>query len=134
MRKSVVILAIVLLLFNGTGALYGGWNLMTHPDGSTIALSPRFLAQTPFNNYFIPGIVLFIANGLCSMAALLMVLRKSKFTGHAVLAQGVLLCGWIVVQLYLIGPVYFLQAMLGCVGVLLLLCGAVLSRKEKRNS
>jgi hypothetical protein len=122
-------LAVSLLLFNGTSALYGGWSLITHPDGSTLELSTSYLAHSPFTNYLIPGIVLFIANGLCSIAALIALLAKSNYAGLAVAAQGLFLTGWIGVQLMLIGPVYFLQALLGGVGVLLLFCGLVLARR-----
>lgn len=40
MRSLLIILVYILLLFNGIGALYGGWNLMMHPDGSSIELTP----------------------------------------------------------------------------------------------
>ena len=78
MNKILIILAAFLLLFNGVGALYGGWNLIAHPDGSSIDLSMSWLKHTPFQNYRIPGIILFIANGLCSIFVLTTLLLKFK--------------------------------------------------------
>jgi hypothetical protein len=40
---------------------------MLHPDGSSIEMSLDWLQHTPFQDYLIPGIILFIANGLFSI-------------------------------------------------------------------
>jgi amino acid permease len=69
-KAFLKILTVLLLLFNGIGAIYGGGNLILHPDGSSIELSPDWLKHTPFRDYLIPGIILFIANGLLSVFVL----------------------------------------------------------------
>lgn len=78
----------LLLLFNGIGAVYGGWNLMTHPDGSSLQMSVAYLEHSPFNDYFIPGIILFIANGLCSFIVLATILFNLKDYPWFIIAQG----------------------------------------------
>lgn len=128
MRKLVTITAIILLLFNGTGALFGGWHLITQPNGSSIGLPLAYLSHSPFSNYLVPGYVLFIANGLGSLAAMFALFKYKAIAPLAITAQGLVLCVWIVVQVIMIGPVYFLQALLGAVGVLLIVCGQVLKK------
>lgn len=113
----------VLLLFNGIGALYGGWNLMLHPDGSSIQLSQDWLQHTPFNDYFIPGIILFVANGLFSFFALASILFNFSNPPFIVMAQGCILLGWIVIQILMIQTVYFLHIIMGGTGLLLILFG-----------
>jgi hypothetical protein len=123
------ILTGLLLVFNGTGALYGGGNLILHPDGSSIQLSAHWLEHTPFPNYLIPGIVLFIANGLFSLYVLICLLVNNRHYPWLVIAQGVILSGWIIIQVLLIRTVYFLHIILGLVGVALMLLGRLQMKK-----
>lgn len=123
MKTFLKILTALLLLFNGIGAIYGGGNLIFHPDGSSIHLSEELLKQTPFTNYLIPGIILFIANGLYSFAVLVALLLNLRSYPWMVIAQGVILTGWIIIQILLIRTVYFLHIILGGVGIALILLG-----------
>ena len=123
MKTFLKILTAVLLLFNGIGAIYGGGNLILHPDGSIIDLSPEWLKHTPFSDYLIPGIVLFIANGLSSMFVLATLLLNHRNYHRFVLAQGIILVGWIVIQILLIQTIYFLHGILGAVGLALIILG-----------
>lgn len=131
MRSLLIILVYILLLFNGIGALYGGWNLMMHPDGSSIELTPAWLLHTPFNNYFIPGMVLFVANGLFSLVAFAAMVFKHRFYPWLIMAQGAILAGWIVIQMLLIQTVYFLHYVMGGTGITLLIVGYLLLKINK---
>ena len=64
MKTFFKILAGVLLIINGMGALYGGLNLIVYPNGNSLQLPLEYLNHSPFNNYFIPGVILFVMNGL----------------------------------------------------------------------
>lgn len=132
MKPLLKILAVILLLFNGTGALYGGYNLMLHPDGSSISLPSGYIQHIPFDSYFIPGIILFICNGLFSFVAITVLLLRKKHYPLFIIAQGIILSIWIIVQVAYIGPVFFLQFMLGTVGLLLITSGLFLHRLERR--
>lgn len=125
MKALLKIVTISLLLFNGIGAVYGGVNLMLHPDGSSIQLSEEWLKTTPFHNYFIPGVILFIANGLGSFIAFSFVLIRHRNDAWLVMAQGAILTGWIIIQILLIQTVYFLHFIMGGVGIALILLGWV---------
>jgi len=123
----------LLLLFNGIGAIYGGWNLMMHPDGSSIQLSPGWLEHTPFDNYLIPGIILFVVNGWFSLVAFSAVIMNLKNHAWLVIAQGAILLGWIVIQMLLIQTVYFLHLVLGAAGIALLIVGRLLLNYDRKN-
>ena len=123
MNSRFSIAAIILLLFNGIGAIYGGWNLIVHPDGSSIELSREWLNTTPFQNYLVPGIVLFVCNGLFSLFVILAILAKSRYSPNLTIAQGIILCGWLVIQMLLIRTVYFLHAVMGFTGLALIYLG-----------
>jgi hypothetical protein len=124
------ILASILLLVNGIGAIYGGGNLIVHPDGGSIQLSLGWLTHSIFDNYLIPGIILFVANGLFSIIVLIKLILKGKRYSLLVMVQGLLLSGWIVVQIMIIQTIYFLHYAMGGVGVALIGIGWLLHKRE----
>ena len=124
-------ITILLLAFNGIGAVYGGWHLMTDPTGLSIQLSHSYLNGTIFPDYTIPGIILFVFIGIFSIIAALWVVCRWKNDSKLVIIEGVLLTGWIVIQMIMIRTVYFLQFILGGIGILLLLAGFILLKKER---
>ncbi len=123
MNSAFKIIVIILLLFNGTGAIYGGGQLMLHPDGSTMELSLDLLKHAPFNNYLVPGIILFTVNGLFSFYVIALIVFNFKGFPVYVLAQGIILIFWILVQVIIIRKVTPLHVLLGTIGILLLLSG-----------
>lgn len=134
MKTFLKIFAFLLLLFNGTGALYGGWSLITQPSGSGLGMDVSLLESTPFHDFTDPGIVLFIANGLFSMAVLAALLFKHRFSPWLVILQGIILTGWIVVQVLLIQTYHPLQLILGSVGALLIATGWLLQKEQAFSS
>ncbi|MBN8707004.1 MAG: hypothetical protein J0L62_14115 [Bacteroidetes bacterium] len=113
-------LAFLLLLLNGTGAIYGGWLLITSPDGSSLQLPLDYLKSSPFETYLIPGIILFTVNGLFSFLTLLLMILKNKKVPWFILAQGVMLTGWIIVQVIMIQVFHPFQLIFGIVGIILM--------------
>ncbi|MBP6532219.1 MAG: hypothetical protein KA285_02990 [Bacteroidia bacterium] len=123
MNPKLKILASFLLLFNGIGAIYGGGNLILHPDGSSLGITTEWLQYSPFNNFLIPGIILFIVNGLFSLFVFITVISNSRISSTLILAEGLLLCGWILIQMILLREVNFLHITMGIVGMLLITIG-----------
>jgi len=60
----VVMLLFDLLLFLGVGGFAGGAALLLGPDGHIMGFAPDLLKGTPFTNYFIPGLLLFLFVGI----------------------------------------------------------------------
>lgn len=115
----------LLLVFNGIGAIYGGANLILHPDGSSMQMSLDWLKYSPFHDYFIPGIILFVANGVFSIFVLICALVNQRNYPMLVMAQGAILVGWIIIQIILIQTIIFLHWIMGAVGFALIILGGI---------
>ena len=123
MKKFLNILTSILLLFNAAGALYGGWNLMLYPDGTSIQLSIDWLKHAPFVDYRIPGFILFTTNGMFSAFVFMALILNLKKYAWLVMAQGTILIGWILIQILLIQTLFFLHFICLFVGIVLIIAG-----------
>lgn len=121
MRLFLNIFSFLLLLFNGSGALFGGWALMSEPDGSIFGLSTALLEHSPFRDYFIPGIILFTVNGLFIVFILLLLFFNPALFPVLLRLQGILLTGWIIVQIIMIRTPSILQLIFIATGLLMIL-------------
>jgi hypothetical protein len=130
MKIFLKVFVSLLLLFNGIGAIYGGWHLMTKPDGSSLTMPLDMLKHSPFNDYLVPGIILFIANGLFSLFAFVMLFANYKRYSLLIMAQGIILVIWIIVQIIMIQTIGRLHVIYASAGVLLIICGGILSLKD----
>ena len=124
MKTIVQVICIVLLLVNGLGASYGGFLLMVDPSGSKMQMPLSYLEHSPFSNYLIPGIILFIVNGLFSFVTIMTILFKNVHYYWFVIIQGLLLSGWILFQIILLRIFYApLHATFLIIGLCLIGCG-----------
>lgn len=130
MKNIFKILASLLLLFNGIGAIYGGWHLITHPDGSSLGMPMHHLRHTPFDNFLVPGIILFVANGLFNLFGFAALLFNFKKFPLLIITQGAILTGWIVIQCIMLRAVGTLHIIYGLIGLLLMACGWKLTNDE----
>lgn len=124
------LILLLLLLILGINGLAGGLLLVIHPDGSLLGMQQGWLENTPFPNYFIPGIMLFFVNGLIPMAAFIgLVFRmKSRFFGWFnlfpdkhwgwtwSLYSGIITMGWIIGQ-QLLTEYFILQPIIASMGL-----------------
>jgi hypothetical protein len=113
----------LLLVFNGTAALYGGWNLMAYPDGSSLDMPISYLRYGPFTSYLIPGLILFVVNGIQSFFTLIITLFEKIEPYRLIVVQGCLLTGWIVVESLLMWTISGLHLVFGLTGILLIIGG-----------
>ncbi len=132
MHRIFRLIAIILLLFNAIPALFGGWALMTDPSGESLEMTLSILEHSPFENFLVPGIILFVTNGLLSL--LFAVSAMLRFMNYAwlVIFQGFILLGWLVVQIIMIRE--FNASLHGtyfCVGLLLIATGWILARQDQ---
>ena len=126
------IIASVLLVIVGFAALYGGFMFMIDPSGYQLGISRDLLVGTPFDNYMVPGIILFVVVGLFSLVSgVLTILRNPVFPWLLMIA-GLILMGWLTVQLFMnsgfFSPLFHYP--LYAVGISLLLIGFL----ERRNA
>ena len=133
MKKALRFLAISLLLFNGVGAVIGGWILMIDPSGVQMQLPLDYLAHIPFRDYFIPGLILFVANGLMSFVVLVATATNGRFYTQMLVVQGAILSGWIMIQIVMVQDVYYLHYIMESVGLALMGLGFILYIKDHQS-
>lgn len=124
MRNLVRLLIVVLLAVDGLTATYGGLCLMWFPDGSALGLPRDLLEQTPFRDYFLPGLILLLSNGISSLVIAWVFLRQSRYSYWLVNAQGFMLLTYITVQVMSIDVIVPLHIICGGTGLLLILLGS----------
>ena len=121
-------IAVILLLFNGVGALYGGWQLVTDPTGGSMQMPLTYLQHSPFTNYLIPGIVLLLANGVGSFVVLGLIMFTNRCYSLAIVAEGFILGGWITIQMLMLRTANPLQLFYFATALLLVVTGTALWR------
>ena len=127
----------ILTLFIGIGAVGGALMMWIDPSGALWGGEPlleMLRAKMPwpdvFFKDFVPsGFVLLILNGISQLAAAFLLFRKHRFAPYAVLACGIILMLWIVLEWWVWGfnaicNIYFVLGLLEVVS-------AVLSLKKK---
>lgn len=122
MRKSLFYGLGALQVFIGLGAVAGGLGLVLDPSGASVGTPLALLAETPFTTFLIPGIVLFVVNGLGSLAGAIVSFTRQRYAGEGAIALGVFLIAWILVQVYWMAGfhwLHWLYLMLGLVEVVL---------------
>ena len=129
-RPAAVTALIVVQVFLALGALAGGAALVASPRGGIIKLPLSDLQGSPFNDFLIPGLILFVVLGVGPLVVALALLRRPRSAALAAAnpfrgrywgwtASGVIGVGlvvWIAVEA-LIVPLSFLQPFYGAVGV-----------------
>ena len=111
--KSLRIVAIVWLILMGLNALAAGYSFMVEPSGADIGIPLSYLQHSPFKNYFIPGLVLFITIGLGCMLTAFFAIKNFNFYPQLLFVQGCILLGWIVIQMLMIQDVNWLHIVCG---------------------
>lgn len=114
----------VLLLLNSfvtLTALPAGMLLMLEPDGNSLGLSLSILLNTPFPDFFIPGLVLALIVGGCSLVSLFLIMSHSAASYKLAMASGIVLTIWIVTELILIPYYHWLQGLYLAIGILIAL-------------
>jgi hypothetical protein len=129
--KSVYIwLALILLLLSSAGGFYAGYNLLIQPDGSTIQQPLVLLQHTPFNNFYIPAILLIITVGILGVLSIIVTIFQVSYHAKFTIAAGLILTVWMFVYMVLAPEIYRTQYVVLAMGLGELLCGLALDRKE----
>jgi hypothetical protein len=113
------IIAIILLFIVAINALAAGYAFMVDPSGSGIGISTDYIRHSPFNSFLIPGIVLFVANGLFSLFVAIIAIRKGWHYQDLIFLQGVILTSWIIVQVAMVRDFNWMHATCLLIGYVL---------------
>jgi hypothetical protein len=128
-------LLLLLLFFQAASGLLGGLLMIMDPSGRLLKLPLELLTGTPFNNYLIPGLILFIFLGAFPLLVIYTMIWNPDWRifqriniwnqymagWSAAVYVGIMLVGWIVVQVVLIGYQSYLQPVYLLVGISILI-------------
>jgi menaquinone-dependent protoporphyrinogen oxidase len=98
-----------LLAFVGFTAVLGGLALVIRTDGSLLRMPMSYLEHALFDDFLVPGLLLFAVVGLGHLVAGWLVIRRSGYADLAALVAGAILTTWIVAQMLLLRTLNGLQ-------------------------
>lgn len=115
--------AVMLLLLVAVNALVAGYLFIADPTGERLHIPVSMLEHSPFSDFLVPGIVLFVVNGVLNLVAAVFTIFQWKNFPFLIVLQGVLLLGWIVIQVIMLRELNLLHVLLGGIGILLFTLG-----------
>ncbi len=135
LHKFIRYVLYFLHLFLGINASIGGFLLMYKSDGSLLQINKEFLKNSPFSNFFIPGVLLFTCVGLLSVLTLcglvfkfnskilntLNIYSDRHWAWAFSLYTGITTILWITIQL-LITEYFWIQPVIILVGLSIMIC------------
>jgi hypothetical protein len=113
-----------LLAFGALNAFGGGYYGMAGAEG----VPKEWLEGSPFDDYFIPSLVLFVVVGGTFLAAAIAVFAKLRIARTAAYAASAIVLGWLAVETAIIGYVSWMQPATTIGGLLVLLLAWLLPR------
>jgi hypothetical protein len=125
---------IILLFFLGIGGMISGALLFAAPDGHLVGFTPALLQGSPFPDFLIPGIILFLFVGAFQLFTAIGMLTRTDWTGPDIInpfkifhwawtaswAAGVIMLIWIGVETALLGYISTLQPIIAVWGIVLI--------------
>ena len=134
-RPLTLLMLICLLTIIGIGGLVSGTMLFSSPTGELIGLNTEILKGTPFTNFLVPGIILFLFIGVFPVlvsygllrkpvwqwAEAINICKKYRWPWTAAWAAGVIMLIWIIVETVLLGYISFLQPVIAIWGIAIII-------------
>ncbi|GAA0874561.1 hypothetical protein GCM10009118_09690 [Wandonia haliotis] len=132
--KAARNILLIELGFLGLGAIAGGGALIISPTGELLGMPLSMLEKSPFSNFFIPGIILFLVLGVFPMLLVFALLKKPKsgiaekvnffkdmhWTWTFSIYTGFALISWIQLQMVFIQGVHWLHTFYIFLAILIL--------------
>jgi hypothetical protein len=134
--KTIEIYILILAVTNlAVGGIYGGINLMNDPSGESIKLPISMLESTIFQNFLIPGIILFLLLGFFPLFLIFPLIFKPKWpllnglniyksyhwAWTYTIYTAIMLIIWIDIQMMILGVGSMIQGGFGLLGVFILI-------------
>ena len=135
MKKFNMLLVILgcIQLFVALGALPVGYLFIIHPDGSAVGMNVEMLANSPFSDFLIPGIALFVFNGIFHLIDAFFCFFKLKIAPYIGAILGIGLLIWILVQVYSVGLNSYLQPVFFSIGMVELFLSLFLIKMQSND-
>lgn len=126
--KMKTLLFILIALITVTTTI-SGLLMISAPNGSILGLSTELLANTPFNDFMMPGILLTLFVGSINLLAIFFHMERSKRRYNWSMAGGVTITIWIIVQMILIQAIHWIELLYLGFGILVILIAYQLKGK-----
>ncbi|HCY77519.1 MAG TPA: hypothetical protein DHV28_16510 [Ignavibacteriales bacterium] len=107
----------VLLLLLAINAFGGGY----YGIAGAKDIPTEWLEGSPFQNYFIPSLILFVGVGGSALVAAILVFRQHNVASKAAFICVLIVLVWLIVQVAIIGYVSWMQPTTAIVSFLILL-------------
>lgn len=117
----------------GIGAVICGALLVIGPDGRNLQMPIDMLKNSPFRSFLIPGIILFLVNGVGNIVSAVLCFKMHRIAGFAGMFFGFGLIIWLFVQINMIGGGSWLQYLYFVLGLLELLLGILMREFERKQ-
>src|SRR5919108_1915729 len=101
-RRPIAWVVVGLEVLLGVGALFGGGALLLAPDGHLLSMPTSVLANSPFTDFLVPGLILFTVNGVAPLVAASLTIWRPSLAPLAAVGIGVAVIGWIVVEMVIL--------------------------------
>lgn len=132
-KRGKLILGIIQVIV-AVGAIPAGYSMIVEPDGTGLGMTTAILKGSPFKDFFIPGLFLFLVNGILNLAGAVMAFLKYKHTWLIGLGLGSALIIWILVQIYSVGLTHFLQPVYFITGIIEIVVSIFIFRSREQTS
>jgi hypothetical protein len=134
LKRYLRFASISLLLLTAINATVAGVLFIMDPSGHKMGMSVSYLKNSPFHSYLIPGIVLLIVNGLLNFIEAFLFFKKKPFASILIIIQGMLLCGWIVIQVIMVKDISPLHIIMFTIGAILTISGFLLLKLIRKDA
>jgi hypothetical protein len=131
--KEARSIAIIALIFLGLSCVIGAIPLIMNPTGEPWNMPQSLLQYSPFRSYLVPGIILLIANGLLSLWVFGLTVDKHPGFGWWVILQGVVLLGWLAVEVAMLRLMVWPHYLYGTVAIALVISGIAIVRTNRNR-
>jgi len=107
----------ILLFLLAINAFGGGYYGMAGANN----VPTEWLKGSPFSNYFVPSLILFVCIGGSALLAAIFVFRQHSQARKVAFICGIIVLLWLIVQLAIIGYVSWMQPTTAVTAILILL-------------
>ena len=107
--KNLFLVLGILQSIISVGAIIGGIGMCIDPSGHTDGVSQELLRNSPFKDYWYPGLFLLIVHGIGNLIAALVSFFRKKNAGTTGILLGGILIAWVAIQIFWIGFSHILQ-------------------------
>ena len=109
--------------FIGLTAILGGFELVSDPTGTKSNLPLEWLGGSPFPNFFIPGLILLLVNGVGNAIGAGITFFRNRYAGDVAIALAACLIIFMTVEVWFVGLRNLLQPSYFILGVIVMILG-----------